>query len=90
MRRYTLQREENSRYSWLARTLGGLVAAGYQVEKGQENKGLTYAATIAYDDIEAALLKDGPSQAAPKENGAGSFERFMMMTGDLARRGKML
>ena len=92
MRRYTAQRDENSRFSWLARNLGSFIAAGYQIEQGKENMGLKLAGQLAYDDIEAAILGASTSAgtSAPKENGNGSFERFMMMAGQLDQRGKML
>ncbi len=56
MRRYATAREENARFSWLARNLSGFIAAGYMVEKGKENTALDQAGKLAYDDIEAALL----------------------------------
>lgn len=103
IRKYNQARQENARFSWLARNLAGFIAAGYWVEKGKENKALKQASKIAYDDIEAMLLgadvarptSGDPMQRADPEkvaeqNGAGSFERFAMMTGQLAQRGKML
>lgn len=109
MRRYAAAREENARFSWLARNLAGFIAAGYMVEKGKENKGLAQAGKIAYDDIEALLLgaetkaqtvapvlsADGEREVADPlkvadRNGTASFERFSMVSGQLAQRGKML
>lgn len=92
MRRYAAAREENARFSWLARNLAGFIAAGYMVEKGKENKALKHAGKLAYDDIEATLLGAETSKDvdAAKVNGEGSFERFMMMTSQLDQRGKML
>ncbi len=89
MRKFTAFREENSRFSWLARNLAGFIAAGYQMEKGKENKALTQAGKLAFDDIETVLLGGTPA-GAPKENSAGSYERFMGMMGQLEQRGKML
>lgn len=89
MRRYTAAREENARFSWLARNLSSFIAAGYQVEKGKENKALAHAGLLAYDEVEATLLgAEKPGQ--PKENGVGSYERFMQMASGLDKRGKML
>jgi hypothetical protein len=91
MRKFSAFREENSRFSWLARNIAGFIAAGYQIEKGKENKALDQAGKLAFDDIELALLGgkvQSPDQ--PAENGAGSFERFMGMMGHLEQRGKML
>lgn len=50
------ERAENGRVSWLARNISGFIAAGYMVEKGKENPALKSAESLAYDDIEAALL----------------------------------
>lgn len=110
-RRFLKAREENSRFSWLARNLGGFIAGGYMLDKGAKNPAAEQARTLAFDDIEAVLLGtelDGPT-AAPQDkgpvpdidpneaiaralakNGNGSFERFGMMTGQLAVRGKMI
>lgn len=104
MRRYASAREENARFSWLARNLAGFIAAGYMIEKGKENKALKQAGLLAYDDIEAALLGAAPAVSADSndplarvdplkvadQNGVGSFERFALMDGQLKRRGKML
>lgn len=92
MRRYAQTRQENSRFSWLARNIAGFIAAGYMIDKGKENKALDMAGKLAFDDIEALLLGAETSEAAgkPKENSAGSFERFMMMSSQLDQRGKML
>lgn len=49
------------------------------MEKGKENTALTQATKISYDDIEAALL--GAEVEKPKENGVGSYERFMRSFG---------
>lgn len=91
MRRFTAYREENSRFSWLARNIAGFIAAGYQIEKGKDNKALDQAQKLAFDDIETVLLGGTPQNPnAPKENGVGSYERFMGMMGQLEQRGKML
>jgi len=49
---------------------------------------LEAASTLAYDDIETAVLKATP--AAPQENKEGSYERFMMGLGATggAKRGQ--
>ncbi len=107
MRRYSSSRAENARFSWLARNISGFIAAGYQIEKGKENKALEQAGKLAYDDIEALLLGAETSNAVPvlsedgtrevadplrvaDRNGTASFERFGMMSGQLAQRGRML
>lgn len=74
-RKYFESREEGQRFSWLARTLAAYVAAGYMVEG--DNPALEKAGTIAYDDIEAALLGDLPEKEA--ENKPGSYERLHML-----------
>lgn len=90
-RRYTEAREENSRFSWMTRNLAGFIAAGYMTDGKKENKALKQAGELAYDDIEAALLGAAPAASGkPKENGVGSFERFMMMDAQLAQRGRAL
>lgn len=92
MRRYTSFREENGRFSWLARNITGYIAGGYQIEKGKDNKALDMASKLAFDDIETVLLGGSPQapNGGPKENGVGSYERFMTMMGGLEQRGKML
>jgi hypothetical protein len=92
VRRYGAAREENSRTSWLARNIATYIAAGFEVGKGKENKALTQASKLAYDDIEALMLGGTPStgEAKPAENKPGSYERFMMMNHQLQQRGKML
>lgn len=92
MRRFNAAREENSRFSWLARSISGFIAAGYMTDGKKENKAIKYAAELAYDDIEAALLGAPTSEDRnkPKENAPGSFERFMMMDSQLQQRGRAL
>lgn len=92
IRRYLQSRDESLRFSWLARHITHFIASGYMVDKGKENTAVTVASTLAYDDIEAALLgtPQNPAEAPPKENGNGSFERFMGMMGALDQRGKMI
>lgn len=114
-RRFLSAREENSRFSWLARNLGGFIAGGYMLDKGAKNPAAEQARTLSFDEIEAVLLgaevdkptaaqnhplgPDGkavdidPNEAIARalaKNGNGSFERFGMMAGQLAQRGKML
>ena len=89
LRRYAQLREENSRFSWLARNVTGFIAAGFQIEKGKENTALKHAASLAMDDIESALLSEAPL-VAPKENKSGSYERFMMMDKQMQQRGKLI
>lgn len=61
------------------------------VDKGKENKGLKLAQELAYDDIEKQMMGVTPIKPeVPKENGNGSFERFMGMMGSLDQRGRML
>lgn len=76
----------------MTRNLAQFAAAGYMIEKGQENKALTQAERLAIDDVEAALLGHEPqnSSGGPAENGNGSYERFMGMVGQLDIRGKQM
>lgn len=92
MRKYHAYREENGRFSWLARNIASYIAGGYQIEKGKDNKAFDQAGKLAFDDIETVLLGGTPQGPAggPKENGVGSYERFMTMMGGLEQRGKML
>ncbi len=91
LRQYREERKENSRFSWMTRTLAQFAAAGYMIEKGQENKALNQAERLAFDDVEAALLGHEPSDSnGPQDNGNGSYERIMMMMGQLEQRGKMM
>lgn len=80
-RRYQRAREENSRFAWLARQITSYVAAGWEIAEGQENKGLTQAATLGYDDIEVELLKEAQKRAddvpVHAEPPVGSFERIL-------------
>lgn len=94
IRRFSSGREENSRISWLARTISTYIAAGYMVGEGKENKALKHAGQLAYDDIESLMLGNAPAasggNSAQAENKPGSYERFMMMDSQLQKRGKML
>lgn len=85
-RRFWKQREDNGRFSWMTRNLASFIAAGYQVEG--ENPALKTAGQLAYDDIEQSLLGGGETAAGggPKDNGNGSFERFMGAFGGGGRR----
>lgn len=76
----------------MTRTLAQFEAASYMIEKGQENKALRQAETLAFDEVEAALLGHEPknSSGGPQENGIGSYERFMGMMGQFDKRGKMM
>lgn len=76
----------------MTRHLAQFTAAGYMIDKGQENKALTQAEKLAIDEVEAALLGHEPRNSAggPLENGNGSYERFMGMMGQLEIRGKMM
>lgn len=79
IRKYQASREENSRFSWLARHLTGYIAMGYMVEKGQVNEPLQNASTLGFDDIERAMLGGLKAEAETKqaENKPGSYETFM-------------
>lgn len=75
----------------MTRTLAQFAAAGYMIEKGQENKALSQAEMLTLDEVEAALLGIDPKNSSgPKENGNGSYERFMMMMGQFDTRGKQM
>lgn len=79
LRKFREAREENSRFSWLARHVTGYIAMGFEVAKGKPNVPLENAAKLAYDDIERALLgvEVKKAETAPAENKPGSFESFM-------------
>jgi hypothetical protein len=77
LRRYEDERAENLRASWMTRTLAGFIAAGYMVEG--ENPAMESASKLTLDPVEAVLL--GQQPVKPKENAAGSYERFMSVLG---------
>lgn len=82
MRQFIRTREENARFSWLARALGTLIAAGYQTEG--ENPAIDHAANLSMDEIEAAAMKDATGEGtarAVQENGEGSYEKLMKYMG---------
>lgn len=81
-RQFMQDRAENSRFSWLARNISGFIAAGYMVEKGRDNPAIESAASLAYDNIEAALL--GVSTAAPVD----SKTPGVRTTGPIEQRGQ--
>lgn len=72
-------RQENGRFSWLARVLASYVAGGYMVEG--ENTAIAEAQKIAMDEIEAALLGVAPKQPVDREPPSGSFERLTQFFG---------
>ena len=57
--------------------------------KNEENKALRQAETLSLDDVEKVLL-GGSIDSGPKENGIGSYERFMSMVGALEVRGRLM
>lgn len=84
-------RQESGRISWLARSLGVLIAGGYQIPEGKPNPAMEQAQVLSFDDIERKLLEAAIAEpVAPKENSVGSFERFMMAMNQLDQRGKMI
>ena len=77
-------RQENGRFSWLARTLSTFVAAGYMTDGKSENTAIKDAQNIAFDPIERAMLAHRASQPETKaaaEPAAGSFEKIMGLMG---------
>jgi hypothetical protein len=90
LRKYQQERKENARFSWMTRTLAQFEAASYMIEKGQENKALRQAEMLAFDDVEAVLLGNELKDSGPKENGVGSYERFLGMMGQFDKRGKQM
>ncbi len=74
-RRWMQSRQENGRFSWLARSLATYIAAGYMVEG--ENTAIADAAKLAMDEIEAALLGVEPADNGKKGPKQGSYERLM-------------
>ena len=89
-RRFLAARQENSRFSWLARILATYEAQGYMLGKNQPNTALDHARTIGYDDIERAFLGEIEEQPQVKENAPGSYERLMAGFHQLDQRGKTL
>jgi hypothetical protein len=88
-RRYFAAREENSRTSWMTRTLASFIAGGYMTDGKSENKAATMASQLAIDEEDRLLLGatlDG--SVGPKENKPGSYESFMTKLG--ATGGKRL
>lgn len=84
-RKYLDSREENSRFSWLARNLGSLIAGGYMMGEGEENPGMEFASGLAMDEIEKEMLAEikeeiGDTPAEDK-NGIGSYESLLAMMG---------
>lgn len=90
LRHFSEERKENSRISWMTRTLAQYTAAGYMVGKNEENKALRQAEELAFDEIEAVLLGAELKKKDPHENSNGSYERFMMMVGALETRGRQM
>lgn len=81
-------RDENSRFSWLARNISQFIAAGYMVSEGSENKALKQAGLLAMDDIEQAALKEASENAPAKENDSGSYERLLRFGGQMQAQGQ--
>lgn len=77
-------REENSRISWLARTVSTFVAAGYFSEDNK--KAIEEAESITFDPIEKAIREEaasfsasGKAKAPAVENKVGSYEALMRL-----------
>lgn len=87
-RKFLVNREENSRFSWMARNIAQFIAAGYMIGEGQENTALTQAGLLALDDIERAVLNEAVENTPAKENEAGSFERLMRFGGGMQAQGQ--
>ena len=91
LREYQRERKENQRISWATRTQAQYIAAGYMLGKNQENRALQQAEVLSIDDIEAILLGAEPGGGrGPRENGIGSYERFMQMVGQFETRGRQM
>lgn len=61
-----------------------MIAGGYMVDSKKGNPALDFAAELAIDDLDAALLKDSKAQATTakiKEPAIGSYERIMSAFG---------
>ena len=72
-RRFFQKRDEDGRFSWLARNLAGFIVNGYMADAKDKKEPLAQAGSLAYDDIEAAMLGATPdrqtSPSVPTENG---------------------
>lgn len=85
IRRFTEARQENTRYSWLARNLSQFVAGGYMTDG--ENPAIEYAQKLAFDDVERELMKEREAweKAHPPkieaENKPGSYEALIALMG---------
>jgi hypothetical protein len=90
MRRFVSSRDENARFSWLARNITTYIAQGYQLGKNQPNTALDHAQQLAFDDIERAFLGAAAAEPKVKENAPGSYERLMSGFAQLEARGKTL
>lgn len=95
-RRYFQERAENSRISWLTRTLAGYIVGGYMAEAKDKQPSLDAISQLSLDDVEAEYLRAGaglPAPAKSAEPRAGSFERLMGLMGpggSMDQRGKMI
>lgn len=92
MRMIRMERQENSRLTWMTRTLSQFIVGGYFSSGGNAAE---IATRIAFDEVDRALAGTLGEKAAgggqtPAENSNGSFERFMSMAAGLDQRGKMI
>lgn len=88
VRKWSAERQRRIDISWMTRTIAMYIAMGYWIKEDEPNKPLEFARGLSLDDIEREILKimeETPD--APKENQAGSFERFMLAFGNGVQRG---
>ncbi len=76
MRDYQNNRNENSRISWLGRTLAQYISAGYMMDEKTENTALKEARLLSIDNVERLLLEEQVDKPKTYENKNGSFERL--------------
>lgn len=83
------ERQENSRFSWLGRTLSVAITGGYMTDEKTGNPAFEQAKMIAIDEIESVALEEmmarKKSEKAAEGPAVGSYEKFMGMMKGLQR-----
>lgn len=76
-------RNKKNLIGWSTRALAVMIAGGYMIDSKDGNPAVEYAASLAIDAIDAAMLEDAESlaPAKSKEPELGSYERFMTAFG---------
>lgn len=82
IRKFQQAREENSRVSWMTRTLATYIAAGFMTDGKSKNPYLEKAPSLAMDQFEEALLKVA-AETRSQEPDQGSHEKLMRFAGSM-------